>query len=144
MIRVTPQLAIDEGDVRVDFIRSSGPGGQNVNKVATAAQLRFDVLGCRTLSDPVRRRLMQQAANRINSEGVLIIDARRHRSQRMNQADAMDRLLDLLRRAATVPKPRRATRPTAGSRQRRLESKRRRSEVKGLRRQPEEQAMDVG
>ena len=133
MIRITPQIEIDEKDVRIEFVRSSGPGGQNVNKVSTAAQLRFDVLGSQGLPPAVRERLQRQCAGRINSEGVLIIDARRHRSQRLNREEALERLGDLIRRAAVVPRPRRATSPTAGSRRRRLEAKRRRSLTKELR-----------
>jgi ribosome-associated protein len=133
MIRVTPQIEIDEDDVRIAFVRSSGPGGQNVNKVSTAAELRFDVLGCRSLPAAVRQRLLRQCAGRINSEGVLFLSASRHRSQRLNREDALARLAELIRRAAVVPKLRRPTAPTAGSRRRRLEAKRRRSETKQLR-----------
>jgi ribosome-associated protein len=133
LIRITPQIAIDEADVRIEFVRSGGPGGQNVNKVSTAAQLRFDVLGSRGLPAAVRERLLRQCAGRITSEGVLLIEASTHRSQRMNRRKAMDRLADLIRRAAEVPTPRRATAPTAGSRRRRLEAKRRRALIKRLR-----------
>jgi ribosome-associated protein len=136
MIRVNPQIEIGEGDVHIDFVRSSGPGGQNVNKVSTAAQLRFDVAGCPSLPPAVRQRLFQQCAGRINTEGVLIVEASRHRSQRMNREDAMNRLADLIRRAAVEPRPRRKTAPTRASRRRRLEDKRRHSEVKSLRRPP--------
>ena len=136
MIHITPQIEIDEGDVRIEFVRSSGPGGQNVNKVSTAAQLRFDVAACRSLPPAVRQRLLQQCAGRISSEGVLILEASRHRSQRMNREDALRRLADLIRRAAVEPRRRRKTAHTAGSRRRRLEDKRRRSEVKALRRAP--------
>jgi ribosome-associated protein len=136
MIRINPQIEIDEADVHIDFVRSSGPGGQNVNKVSTAAQLRFDLANCRSLPPAVRRRLEQQCAGRINSEGILILEASRHRSQRMNRDDAISRLADLIRHAAVEPRPRRRTAPTAGSRRRRLEDKHRRSEVKTLRKPP--------
>ena len=137
MIRITPQIEIDEKDVLIEFVRSSGPGGQNVNKVSTAAQLRFDVLRCQTLPPEVRQRLLMQCAGRISSAGILIIDARRHRSQRLNRQDAVERLAELIRRAAVPPRPRRETSPTASSRQRRLDTKRRRSRIKVLRRPAE-------
>jgi len=133
MIRITPQIAIDEKDVLIEFVRSSGPGGQNVNKVSTAAQLRFDLLRCRNLPPAVRERLLQQCAGRISREGLLLIDARRHRSQKLNRQDALDCLAELIRRAAVAPRPRTKTAPTAASRLRRLESKRRRSRIKELR-----------
>ncbi len=133
MIRITPNLSIDESLIEIDFVCSSGPGGQNVNKVATAAQLRFDVRRA-DLDEAVKLRLATLAGQRLSNEGVLIIDARRHRSQKMNRDDAMERLVELLARAAVAPRRRRATRPTLGSRQRRLESKRHRSQIKGLRR----------
>ncbi len=133
MIRVTPNLSIDESLIQIDFICSSGPGGQNVNKVATAAQLRFDVARA-DLDAALKARLVRLAGTKMSGEGVLIIDARRHRSQKMNRDDALARLVELLARAAAVPKRRRATRPTFASRQRRLESKKRRSDIKRLRR----------
>jgi ribosome-associated protein len=136
MIRVTHQIAIDEADVQIEFVRSPGPGGQNVNKVATAAQLRFDVRGCRTLPPAVRERVERQCAGRINSEGFLILTARRHRSQKMNREDALERLTELIRIASVAPRPRRKTAPTAASRRRRLDDKRRQSERKQLRREP--------
>jgi len=134
MLRITPDISIDENELTIDFVRSSGPGGQNVNKVSTAAQLRFDVAHSPSLPEYVRPRLVQLAGSRMTNDGVLIIDARRHRTQSQNRQDAIDRFVDLLRRAATAPKPRRATRPSAGSRRRRLEAKKRRGAVKALRR----------
>jgi ribosome-associated protein len=133
MISVTPTIAIDEREIEENFIRSSGPGGQNVNKLATAVQLRFDVRHSPSLPDGVRERLERLAGKRLTREGVLIITAQRHRTQERNRQDALDRLLELIRAAAIVPVRRRPTRPTMGSRQRRLEGKRRRSTIKGLR-----------
>ena len=134
MIQVTPAIAIDERDISEQFIRSSGPGGQNVNKVATAVQLRFDVGASKSLPDEVRKRLIRLAGRRVTVEGVLIVDARRFRTRERNRKDAMKRLTDLIRRAAERPKRRRKTKPTAASKRRRLETKRRRGEVKRMRR----------
>ena len=136
MIRITPAISIDDSEVRMTFVRSSGPGGQNVNKVATAAQLRFDVKGSASLSGAVKARLIRLAGRRVTEEGVLIIDARQHRTQKQNRDEAIERLIALIRRAAPPPKRRRKTRPTAASRKKRLESKRRRSQTKHLRRHP--------
>jgi len=130
MISVTPGIALDENEIELSFIRASGPGGQNVNKVATAVQLRFDVLRSASLPAPVRERLRVLAGRRVSREGVLIITAHRFRSQEMNRRDAIERLVGLIREAATPRKTRRATRPTRSSRQRRLESKRRHGETK--------------
>ena len=133
MISVTPTIAIDEREIEETFIRSSGPGGQNVNKLSTAVQLRFDVRHSPSLPDGVRERLERLAGKRLTRDGVLIITAQRHRTQERNRQDALDRLLELIREAAIVPVRRRPTRPTMGSRKRRLEGKRRRSTIKGLR-----------
>lgn len=134
MIQVTSTIALDESELTLEFIRASGPGGQNVNKVATAVQLRFDVANSPSLTDDVRERLMRLAGRRMTKDGVLIIEARRFRTQEQNQQDAIERLVELVRQAAKKPRVRRKTRPTLASRRRRLEAKRRRSQKKRLRR----------
>jgi ribosome-associated protein len=134
MIRITDGIAIDEREIAESFIRASGPGGQNVNKLATAVQLRFDVRRSPTLPDDVRARLERLAGRRLTQDGVLLITAQRYRTQERNRQDALERLVELIRRAAVPPVPRRATKPTAGARRRRLEEKGRRSAVKSLRR----------
>ena len=134
MIRVNAQISIDEREIEESFVRASGPGGQNVNKLATAVQLRFDVRGSPSLSAETRARLERLAGTRLTRDGVLVIIAQRHRTQARNRADARERLIDLIRRAATVPVKRRATRPTKASRERRIEGKKRRAGIKHLRR----------
>jgi len=133
MIRIDARISIDERELEERFIRASGPGGQNVNKLASAVQLRFDVRGSRSLPDDVRSRLERLAGRRLNRQGVLVITAQRHRTQERNRQDALDRLIELIRRAAVAPRPRRATRPSAGSRERRLQGKKRRGSIKDLR-----------
>jgi ribosome-associated protein len=130
MIPVTNNLAIDERDLDFQFVRASGPGGQNVNKVATAVQLRFDLSRCETLPPAVRDRLVRLAGRRLTEDGVLVIDARRFRTQARNREDAVERLVDLIRRAAVAPKPRRRTRIPKAAKARRLAEKRRRGEAK--------------
>src|SRR5271166_6535881 len=134
MIRIDHGISIDEREVEERFIRASGPGGQNVNKLATAVQLRFDVRRSPNLPEDVRTRLERLAGRRLTREGVLVIAAQRHRTQERNRQDALDRLIALIQRAAVAPVPRRPTKPTAGGRERRLQSKKRRGSIKGLRR----------
>ena len=133
MIRITNSISIDERELDERFIRASGPGGQNVNKLSTAVQLRFDVRGSPNLPDGVRARLERLAGKRLTREGVLVIAAQRHRTQERNRQDARERLVELIARAAVAPTPRRATKPTAGSRERRIETKKRRGAIKGMR-----------
>jgi ribosome-associated protein len=130
MIQITSAISIDEREVQLEFARASGPGGQKVNKVATAVQLRFDVVHSPSLSDEVRERLIRLAGKRMTEDGVLVIDARRYRSQARNRKDAIERLVALIRKASVRPKTRRKTDPTIASKERRLEEKRRRSEIK--------------
>ena len=130
MIQITPDIAIDESEIRLQFIRASGPGGQNVNKVESAVQLRFDVAHSPSLPDALRARLMRLAGQRLTTQGELIIDARRFRTQERNRQDAIERLFELIRQAAVAPKQRHATRPTKASKRRRLEAKRRRGDIK--------------
>jgi ribosome-associated protein len=133
MIRITPAISLDDNEIKLDFIRSSGPGGQNVNKVATAVQLRFDVAASPALSEAVKARLLASQPGSVSSEGVLIIDARRFRSQKANRQDALNRLIELIVRASEEPRVRHRTRPTRASRERRLELKRQRGQTKRLR-----------
>ena len=133
MIRIDANISIGDDQVHLEFVHASGPGGQNVNKVATAVQLRFDVDASGSLPHDVKGRLKRLAAGRVNDRGVLVIDARRFRSQSRNRKDALNRLTELVRRAAAAPKRRRKTKPTLASRRRRLAAKKRRSETKRLR-----------
>lgn len=130
MIRVNAHISIDEREIEESFVRASGPGGQNVNKLATAVQLRFDVRGSPSLPAALRERLQRLAGSRLTRDGVLVIAAQRHRTQARNRQDALDRLLDLIRRAATPPRPRRPTKPPPAARERRIEGKKRRAGVK--------------
>jgi ribosome-associated protein len=134
MIRVNESIAIDEREIEESFIRASGPGGQNVNKLATAVQLRFDVRRSPSLPNAVSVRLQKLAGARLTKDGVLVITAQRFRTQERNRQDALDRLLEMIREAAVPPKPRRPTRPTLASKRERLDSKKRRSGIKQMRR----------
>ncbi len=132
-LALTAAIAIPLDEVAIAFIRSPGPGGQNVNKVATAAQLRFNLWGSPSYPEPAKRRAAALAGSRLTTEGEIVITASRHRTQAMNRDDALDRLAEILRAALVPPKPRRATRPTLASKQRRLEGKAKRSTTKKLR-----------
>ena len=133
MIRITESIRLDEGEIRERFIRASGPGGQNVNKVATAVQLRFDVRKSASLPEEVRDRLVRIAGKRVTSEGVLVIEAGRFRTQEQNRRDARERLVRWVRKAAEPPRRRKKTRPSAASDKRRLEEKKRRGGIKKVR-----------
>jgi ribosome-associated protein len=134
MIRITDSITIDDSELTEDFVRSSGPGGQNVNKLSTAVQLRFNVRQSPSLPNDVAIRLMRLAGSRLTKEGVIVITAQRHRTQERNRQDARDRLIELIQEAAVVPAKRRPTKPTKAAREKRLESKKRRGSIKGLRR----------
>ena len=130
MIQVTNSIAIDEDELQESFIRASGPGGQNVHKVSSAVQLRFDVRGSPSLPEDVKARLERIAGKRLTGDGVLLITAQRFRTQERNREDAVARLVELVRQATERPKPRRPTRPTLASKRRRLEAKGRRADIK--------------
>jgi ribosome-associated protein len=133
MISITPSISINENEISLEFIRASGPGGQNVNKVATAVQLRFNVANSPSLPDDIRHRLIHLAGKRMTEDGTLVINARRFRSQDRNRQDAIDRLVVLIKAAAVKPKPRHKTKPSLASEKRRLEDKRRRGKIKRMR-----------
>jgi ribosome-associated protein len=133
VIRINAAIAIDEREIEESFLRSPGPGGQNVNKLETAVQLRFDVRRSPSLPEPVRRRLELLAGQRLTKEGVLILTARSHRTRERNRAEALEKLAELILRAAVAPRPRRPTKPTRASKERRLQTKERRSRNKQLR-----------
>ena len=132
-LEVTPQIAIPDRDISLAFVRGSGPGGQNVNKVASAVQLRFDLAGTFALTDAVKARLRRLAGRRLTDDGAILIIARNHRTQEQNRREAGERLVELIRAALVPPKPRKATKPTRASKERRLDTKTRQQRTKGLR-----------
>ena len=134
MIEGNPTVKIDESEIQIDFIRASGPGGQNVNKVSTAAQLRFDVRSSPSLTEEVKERLVKLAGSRMTEEGILIIEARRYRTQEQNRLDALQRLVSLVQMALEPPKQRRKTRPSRTSSAARVDEKKRRGAIKRVRR----------
>ena len=136
MLEITSSFFIDERELQFEYIRASGPGGQNVNKVATAVQLRFNILNSPSLASDLKGRLIQLSGNRVNTDGVLILEAKRFRTQEQNRQDATQRFVELLRKALVPPKPRKKTRPTAASKTRRLKAKKIRGEIKRIRNKP--------
>ncbi len=133
MLQITPLVQLDERELHFDFIRSAGPGGQNVNKVATAVQLRFDINNSPALASDIKGRLIQLAGNRVNADGVLLIEAKRFRTQEQNREDAIQRLMELIRKASVPPKSRKKTKPTPASKTKRLHAKKVKGEIKRLR-----------
>jgi ribosome-associated protein len=134
MIRVTDDITLDENELRLEFVRASGPGGQNVNKVSSAVQLRFNISQSACLSPEIKDRLIRSAGRKVAADGTLVIQAHRYRSQEQNRVDAINRLVTLIQKAAVAPKSRRKTKPSASVRERRLKNKRQRSQIKQKRR----------
>ena len=130
MIQIIPSIQIDERELQLEYVRASGPGGQNVNKVATAVQLRFDITNSSSLASDIKGRLIQLAGNRVNADGILMIEAKRFRTQEANREDAIQRFVELVRRSTVPPKPRRKTKPTTASKEKRLKEKKQRGEIK--------------
>jgi ribosome-associated protein len=139
MIDITPSLHIDESEFQLSFVRGSGPGGQNINKVATTVQLRFDIQNSPSLRDDVKERLIRLGGSRVTGDGVLVLEAGRFRTQEQNREDAVQRLVALVRQALYVPKPRRPTRPSKSAKAARVDAKKKHGEIKRMRRAgPEE------
>ena len=136
MIKITETFRIDERELQFEYIRASGPGGQNVNKVATAVQLRFDITNSPSLASDLKGRLIQLSGNRVNADGVLLIEAKRFRTQDRNREDAILRFTELLKKASIAPRKRTKTKPTRASKEKRLKAKKIKGEVKSLRRKP--------
>ena len=136
MLKITETIQIDKRELQFEHIRASGPGGQNVNKVATAVQLRFDITNSPSLASDLKERLIQLSGNRVNADGVLLIEAKRFRTQEGNREDAILRFTELLKKASVAPKKRTKTKPTRASKEKRMKSKKIKSEVKSLRRKP--------
>lgn len=137
MLQITPSIQIDERELQFEYIRASGPGGQNVNKVATAVQLRFDIRNSPSLASDIKGRLIQLAGNRVNADGVLLIEAKRFRTQDANREDAIRRFVELVHKSLVPPKPRQKTKPTLASREKRLQEKKRKGEIKKIRQNKE-------
>jgi ribosome-associated protein len=134
MLKITETIQISERELQFDYIRASGPGGQNVNKVATAVQLRFDISNSPSLASDLKGRLLRLAGNRVNADGVLLIEAKRFRTQEQNRKDAIQRLTELVRKSFEKPKARTKTKPTKASKEKRLKAKKKRGETKKIRR----------
>lgn len=133
MIEIAPNIKIDERELHFDYVRADGPGGQNVNKVATAVQLRFDILNSPALASDLKGRLIRLSGSRVTTDDILLIEAKRFRTQEQNREDALQRFIELVRKAATPPKPRKKTKPTAASKTKRLQSKKTKGEIKRMR-----------
>jgi len=130
MIEITNSISLNENELEFSFVRASGPGGQNVNKVSTVAQLRFDLQSNRSIPDEIKKRLQKLAGKKLNSDGTIIIDARRFRSQERNKQDAIDRLIALIKKSVERPKPRKKTKPTKAAKLKRLDNKRKKGDLK--------------
>ena len=133
MVQITDTIQIDERELQLEYVRASGPGGQNVNKVATAVQLRFDIANSPSLASSIKGRLIRLSGKRVNADGVLVIESKRFRTQEANRADAIQKFIELVQKAAIPPKPRHKTKPTAASKEKRLKKKKRKADIKKTR-----------